>query len=88
MKMEIVRDLAEKYNTKQCKTKGIIEDFIERIKECTCSGEDVELRGFGIFKPILQKGRKSNLPNVPGFNDKLSIKFIVGKDWKEKLNDL
>ncbi len=38
---------------------GVIESFLEQIKNSLKDGNTIELRGFGTFEPRLRKGREN-----------------------------
>ena len=69
--------------------KRIVEIIFFEISEALCRGENIEIRGFGIFKTTLRKARigrnpkNSELVQIP---QKKAIKWKMSKALFNKLN--
>ena len=69
--------------------KKILEIIFFEISEALCRGENIEIRGFGIFKTTLRKARigrnpkNSELVQIP---QKKAIKWKMSKALFNKLN--
>ena len=69
--------------------KKILEIIFLEISEALCRGENIEIRGFGIFKTTLRKARvgrnpkNSELVKIP---EKKAIKWKMSKTFFNRLN--
>ena len=69
--------------------KKILEIIFLEISEALCRGENIEIRGFGIFKTTLRKARvgrnpkNSELVQIP---EKKAIKWKMSKTFFNRLN--
>jgi len=70
-------------------TEIVVDTVFDSIKEALVSGEKIEIRGFGNFKPKNRKPRKARNPktgekvDVP---EKKVLHFKVGKALREAMN--
>jgi integration host factor beta subunit len=70
-------------------TEIVVDTVFDSIKEALVSGEKIEIRGFGNFKPKSRKPRKARNPktgekvDVP---EKKVLHFKVGKALREAMN--
>ena len=70
--------------------KKILEIIFFEISEALCRGENIEIRGFGIFKTTLRKARigrnpkNSELVQIP---EKKAIKWKMSKSLLNRLNN-
>tara|TARA_Y100000590_G_scaffold15830_2_gene19105 strand:+ start:4398 stop:4709 length:312 start_codon:yes stop_codon:yes gene_type:complete len=69
--------------------KKVLEVIFLEISEALCRGENIEIRGFGIFKTTLRKARigrnprNSKLVQIP---EKKAIKWKMSKIFFNRLN--
>ena len=69
--------------------KKVLEVIFLEISEALCRGENIEIRGFGIFKTTLRKARigrnprNSKLIQIP---EKKAIKWKMSKIFFNRLN--
>ena len=69
--------------------KKVLEIIFLEISEALCRGENIEIRGFGIFKTTLRKARigrnprNSKLVQIP---EKKAIKWKMSKTFFNRLN--
>ena len=69
--------------------KKILEIIFLEISEALCRGENIEIRGFGMFKTTLRKARigrnprNSKLIQIP---EKKAIKWKMSKTFFNRLN--
>ena len=69
--------------------KKILEIIFLEISEALCRGENIEIRGFGIFKTTVRKARmgrnpkNSELVQIP---EKKAIKWKMSKTFFNRLN--
>ncbi len=57
-KSDIVDRLTRQSGLKKKEVLYIVDNFIEKIKECALKGEKIEIRGFGTFYKSEKKARK------------------------------
>ena len=69
--------------------KKVLEVIFIEISEALCRGENIEIRGFGMFKTTLRKARigrnprNSKLIQIP---EKKAIKWKMSKTFFSRLN--
>ena len=69
--------------------KKVLEVIFIEISEALCRGENIEIRGFGMFKTTLRKARigrnprNSKLIQIP---EKKAIKWKMSKTFFKRLN--
>tara|TARA_B100001123_G_C14708361_1_gene788143 strand:+ start:144 stop:428 length:285 start_codon:yes stop_codon:yes gene_type:complete len=69
--------------------KKILEIIFNEFAEALCKNQNIEIRGFGIFKPVIRKARtgrnprNSNLVQIP---EKRAIKWKMSKIFFNRLN--
>ena len=69
--------------------KKVLEIIFLEISEALCRGENIEIRGFGIFKTTVRKARmgrnpkNSELVQIP---EKKAIKWKMSKTFFNRLN--
>ena len=69
--------------------KKVLKIIFLEISEALCRGENIEIRGFGIFKTTLRKARigrnprNSKLVQIP---EKKAIKWKMSKTFFNRLN--
>ncbi|MDI6752750.1 MAG: HU family DNA-binding protein [bacterium] len=89
-KANIVAEIAERIDISQKDIKEVIETFFLEIGNSLAKGKKIELRGFGVFKPILRKekiGRNPKTGELITIPKKMAVIFKPGKELKEKVED-
>ncbi len=89
-KAEIVAEIAEKVDVSQKDIKEVIEAFFVEVGNILAKGKRIELRGFGVFKPILRKekmGRNPKTGEAITIPKKMAVIFKPGKELKNKVED-
>jgi len=89
-KANIVAEIAEKVDISQKDIKEVIEAFFLEIGNILAKGDRIELRGFGVFKPILRKekiGRNPKTGEIITIPKKMAVIFKPGKELKEKVEN-
>lgn len=74
----LVDKLAEKYELPNVTMNGILYDLLTTMNDELLDGNNIELRGFGTFKPGIRKGREGRDPrngNPVVYPDKRIVKF-------------
>jgi len=89
-KKEIVRQVSEKANLTQQRTKEIVQLTLDAIIEALEQDGRVELRNFGVFEVRIRKARMARNPRtheeVP-ITEKKVVAFTPGKAMEERIRD-
>ena len=90
IKSQLVQKFCNMYpNLLRKDVEKILEIIFSEISEALCRGENIEIRGFGIFKTTLRKARigrnpkNSELVQIP---EKKAIKWKMSKIFFNRLN--
>jgi integration host factor subunit beta len=90
-KKEIVKQIAEKIEETQLKTKEIVQLTFDAIVETLINDRRIELRNFGVFEVKLRKARKARNPRTDDPVDvppKYVVTFKPGKEMEERVRKL
>jgi nucleoid DNA-binding protein len=91
-KRDIVLDIYQKTNYPQKEVKEVVQLTLDAIASALSSGQNVELRNFGVFEIQVRKARIGRNPNKPEKDvvipTRAVVKFKAGKELKANLNDL
>jgi DNA-binding protein HU-beta len=88
-KSELIKKVANRAEMNQKDVKKLIEVLCEVVKEELKAGNKVNFIGFGVFEPVVRKGRVTKLPRsnkeikIP---ESKSVKFRLSKRFKQYLN--
>ena len=90
VRSELLQKLCNLYpNILRKDIKKILEIIFHELTEALCRGENIEIRGFGIFKTTLKKARIGRNPKnsesvqIP---EKRAIKWKMSKIFFNRLN--
>ena len=90
VRSELIQKLCDQHpNLLRKDIEKILEIIFLEISEALCRGENIEIRGFGIFKTTLRKARigrnprNSKLVQIP---EKKAIKWKMSKTFFNRLN--
>ena len=90
VRSELLKKLCNQHpNLLRKDIKKVLEIIFLEISEALCRGENIEIRGFGIFKTTLRKARigrnpkNSELVQIP---KKKAIKWKMSKIFFKRLN--
>lgn len=67
--LNIAKIISERHQLKDSDVKIIIDETFNAIKECMMMNEKILIKEFGVFRPVLKKGRRfklSPLTKEPG----------------------
>lgn len=87
-KKEIVKQIADKVNETQLKTKEIVRLTFDSIIETLVTEGRIELRNFGVFEVKQRKPRKARNPRTGervNVEAKNVVTFQPGKEMEEKV---
>lgn len=88
-KQEIIEHLTHNCGLHRSSAIKAVDGFIGIVSQSLADGNDVTLRGFGTFrvKDVPEKiGRNIALGTEVAIPAHRSVKFVLSKDLKEKLN--
>lgn len=89
-KSELIEKLSEKSNLAANQSEEIINLIFGKVKDTLCSGNRIEIRGFGSF---MVKDYKSYWGRNPKTGEKIWVSpkrlpaFKLGKELRERLNN-
>lgn len=89
-KKEIVKQISERANLTQLKTKEIVQWTFDAIIETLVSEGRIELRNFGVFEVRQRKARKARNPRTGDaveVQPKNVVAFQPGKEMEEKVKN-
>jgi nucleoid DNA-binding protein len=88
--LRIYEDERNQYPQKE--VKDIVQQTLEAIADAMASGQNVELRNFGVFQLQVRKERLGRNPKQPEEDvvipKRAVIKFKAGKELRDRLKDL
>jgi len=90
-KKEIVKEIADRANLTQLKTKEIVQWTFDAIVETLCRDGRIELRNFGVFEVKRRKARKARNPRTGARVDvepKNVVTFKPGKEMEERVGKM
>lgn len=91
-KRELVVKIAKETGLTQLEVKEVVQRFLDSIIDKIAAGNTVELRNFGILKPVKRKARVGRNPNNPTVEVQIPEKWIAdfkpGKIMKEKVSKM
>jgi nucleoid DNA-binding protein len=91
-KRDIVLDIYQKTNYPQKEVKEVVQLTLDAIAKALSSGQNVELRNFGVFEIQVRKARIGRNPNRPEKDvvipTRAVVKFKAGNELKANLKDL
>jgi nucleoid DNA-binding protein len=87
-KKEIVKQISERINLTQLKTKDIVQQTFDAIVDTLIEVGRIELRNFGVFEVKMRKARKARNPRTGERVDvepKKVVTFKPGKEMEERV---
>jgi nucleoid DNA-binding protein len=87
-KKEIVKQISERLDLTQLKTKEIVQQTFDAIVETLLEAGRIELRNFGVFEVKRRKARKARNPKTGEKVDvppKNVVTFKPGKEMEERV---
>jgi integration host factor subunit beta len=87
-KKEIVKQISERIELTQLKTKDIVQQTFDAIVDTLLEVGRIELRNFGVFEVKMRKARKARNPRTGervNVEPKKVVTFKPGKEMEEKV---
>ncbi|MCB1059257.1 MAG: HU family DNA-binding protein [Calditrichaeota bacterium] len=87
-KQELVDKLADGIGLTRIETQAVVDGFLALVMEAVSGGDRVELRRFGVWKPVLRKGRNVRTPDglhevqIP---DRTAAVFVPADEFRERM---
>ncbi len=76
-KRDIVVKITGETGLRQMEVKEVVQRMLDTIVDSLASGKTVELRNFGIFKPVKRKARIGRNPNNPTVEVRIPEKWVA-----------
>ncbi|HOK07918.1 MAG TPA: HU family DNA-binding protein [Methanothrix sp.] len=87
-KTDLITELCEKTSANKTTVKEMVNAFLDAVTNSLVRGEEVNITGFGVFKPVTRKGRVGRNPRSGEsvtIEDRTVVKFKPGKILKENV---
>ncbi len=87
-KQDLVDRLAEGIGMPRAEVQAVVDGFLALVMESVASGDRVELRRFGVWKPVFRKGRMLRTPDgnreveVPSRSTPV---FVPAREFRDRL---
>ncbi|NUO17971.1 HU family DNA-binding protein [bacterium] len=87
-KQELVDKLADGIGLTRVETQAVVDGFLALVMEAVANGDRVELRRFGVWKPVQRKGRSVRTPDglhevqIP---DRIAAVFVPADEFRERM---
>ncbi|MCB9366085.1 MAG: HU family DNA-binding protein [Calditrichaeota bacterium] len=88
-KQELVDRIADGIGLTRVETQAVVDGFLALVMDAVSSGDRVELRRFGIWKPVKRKGRSVRTPDgkhevdIP---DRMVAVFAPADEFKDRMS--
>lgn len=91
-KRELVVRISNETGMVQHQVFGVLQKALDHITDALASGDNIELRNFGVLEVRLTKPRVGRNPNQPGSSfvipARATVRFKAGKIMKQKVSKL
>lgn len=91
-KRDIILSIYKDNELPQKQVRKIVQKTLDVVAKALISGQNVELRNFGVLEVQLRRKRVGRNPNKPDEDviipERVVIKFKAGKDLKNQLNQI
>jgi nucleoid DNA-binding protein len=90
-KQDLVDRLSSEIGMPKLEVQTVVDGLLSLVMDSVSSGQRVELRRFGVWKPVIRKGRKVRTPDgireidVP---DRSTVVFVPSIEFRSRLSDL
>jgi nucleoid DNA-binding protein len=90
-KHDLVDRLADGIGLSRPDVQAVVDGFLSLVVDAVSSGQRVELRRFGVWKPVLRKGRHLRTPDGEheiDLPDRSSVAFTAAGEFRARLAEL
>lgn len=88
-KRDLVLEISKETGLIQQEVFAVIQQTLDRITDALATGQNVELRNFGVFEVVLTKSRVGRNPHKPETDvvipARASVKFKSGKIMRQRV---
>jgi nucleoid DNA-binding protein len=90
-KQDLVDELAEGIGLAKPEVQAVLDGFLSLVMDAVATGDRVELRRFGVWKPVVRKGRHFKTPDgeheidIP---DRAMAVFVPASEFRDKMSKL
>jgi nucleoid DNA-binding protein len=90
-KQDLVDRLSSDIGMPKLEVQTVVDGLLSLVMDSVAGGQRVELRRFGVWKPVNRKGRRVRTPGgiheieVP---DRPSVVFVPSTEFRARINDL
>jgi len=89
-KQDLVDQLANGIGLPKPDVQAVVDGFMSLVVDAVASGDRVELRRFGIWKPVRRKGRHLRTPNgihEIDLPDRVVAVFTPAAEFRERMQE-
>lgn len=90
-KQDIVDGLSDGIGLPKPEVQAVVDGFLSLVMEAVSSGQRVELRRFGVWKPVLRKGRHLKTPDGVheiDLPDRPAAVFVPAAEFRSRMAEL
>jgi nucleoid DNA-binding protein len=90
-KQHLVEKLADGVGLPRPEIQAIVDGFLSLVIDAVASGDRVELRRFGVWKPVVRKGRHLVTPDGAhevDLPDRATAVFTPAAEFRARMSDL
>ena len=90
-KQDLVDRLAVGVGMPKADIQVVVDGFLALVMEAVSSGQRVELRRFGVWKPVTRKGRHLRTPDGAhemDLPDRPTAVFVPAAEFRARMNEL
>lgn len=90
-KHDLVDRLSDGVGLPKPEVQAVVDGFLALVMEAVSSGQRVELRRFGVWKPVNRKGRHLRTPDgihEIDLPDRPTAVFVPSAEFRQRMGDL
>lgn len=90
-KQDLVDRLSEGIGLSKPEVQAVVDGFLSLVMDAVSSGQRVELRRFGVWKPVARKGRHLKTPDGAheiDLPDRSTAVFVPAAEFRSRMSEL
>jgi len=90
-KQDLVEKLADGVGLPRPEVQAVVDGFLSLVIDAVATGNRVELRRFGVWKPVIRKGRHLVTPDGAhevDLPDRATAVFTPAAEFRSRMSDL
>lgn len=90
-KQDLVDQLSDGIGLSKPEVQAVVDGFLALVMDAVSSGNRVELRRFGVWKPVYRKGRHLRTPDGAheiDLPDRPTAVFVPAAEFRARMSDL